>query len=236
MREVETTGEVPPSLTPWVTRTEAQLSALRAEGLFRERAVIQPLGGLKVEVDGEQLTLFSSNDYLGLSSHPTVRTAAADAASRLGTGPRGSALICGHTAEHAALEAELARLADTESALLCPTGFAANLVVCEALAGPDVAIFSDALNHASIIEGTRLARRRGAKVIVYPHGDVEALARAHEGGAARPDAAPPAAARDADVAHRRHADPGGLAVLQLLSLAPLSRAATGRRRRGSSRR
>jgi 8-amino-7-oxononanoate synthase len=119
------------------------------------------------------MTLFSTNDYLGLSAHPEVRAAAAEAAERWGLGPRGSALVCGYTEQHEALEAELALWKDAESALLFPTGFATNVAVLTALAGnAETAIFSDASNHASIIDGCRMAARSGAQVHVYRHCDL----------------------------------------------------------------
>eukprot|EP00850_Spirogloea_muscicola_P016417 SM000133S26783 [mRNA] locus=s133:18397:21403:- [translate_table: standard] len=132
----------------------------------------------------QRLLLFSGNDYLGLSAHPSVRTAAAKAATMSGMGPRAAPLVCGHTSAHARLEAALARLKGTEDCLLCPTGFAANLAVFAAVAaaGPNesdvLAIFSDELNHASIIDGARLARAasRGAtSTAVYRHNDVAHL-------------------------------------------------------------
>lgn len=133
------------------------------------------------------LLLFSGNDYLGLSSHPTVRRAAAKAAQEHGMGPRGSALVCGYTYYHRLLESALADLKKKEDSLLCPTGFSANMAVMTALGSlssllsvsgrptndEKIAIFSDALNHASIIDGIRLAERQGeAKVFVYRHCDI----------------------------------------------------------------
>lgn len=127
--------------------------------------------------DGErELVLFSTNDYLGLAQHPEVLAAASAAASAT-MGPRAAPLISGYSDEHAALERELAELDGTPSALLTPTGFAANAGPLAAIAGPDLVIFSDALNHASIVDGCGLARRAGARLVVYPHADAEALAR-----------------------------------------------------------
>ncbi|KAG5049128.1 hypothetical protein JHK85_010231 [Glycine max] len=122
----------------------------------------------------KKLILFSGNDYLGLSSHPTIGKAAAKAAQEHGMGPRGSALICGYTNYHRLLESSLADLKKKEDCLLCPTGFAANMALMTAigsigtlLAGnripsedEKIAVFSDALNHASIIDGIRLAERQ----------------------------------------------------------------------------
>lgn len=152
------------------------IDTLAERDLLRELRPIEPVDAVHVRSRGRELTLFSSNDYLGLSHHPKVRRAVAEAAENGGMGPRGSALVCGYTEAHAALERELAELKEAEEALLFPTGFAANMAVISSLAGPEVAIFSDALNHASIIDGCRLARRRGATLNVYPHADMAALA------------------------------------------------------------
>ena len=134
------------------------------------------------------ITLFSTNDYLGLSAHPAVRAAAAEAAAAVGCGPRASALVPGgYTAAAAALEAGLAALKGTPACLLFSSGYAANAAVLAALAsGPGAAIFSDALNHASIVDGARLAARTGASLVVYPHGDLAFLDAAL--GAAPPGA------------------------------------------------
>lgn len=139
-------------------------------------------------MDGKvKLVLFSSNDYLGLSSHPAVRKAASEAARDYGMGPRGSALICGYTDYHRVLEAALADLKKKQDCLVCPTGFAANMAFMSALGSVSsllavgrkpskderVAIFSDALNHASIIDGIRLAeRQQEAECFVYRHCDM----------------------------------------------------------------
>ncbi|KAG2427191.1 hypothetical protein HXX76_010910 [Chlamydomonas incerta] len=114
-----------------------------------------------------RLKLFSLNDYLGLASHPDVAAAAARSALRVGLGPRSSALVAGYSHSHRQLEAAIAELKGTEDCLLFPTGFAANLSVLTTLAGGaagegGVAIFSDELNHASIIDGARLALRPGS--------------------------------------------------------------------------
>ncbi|KAG5033475.1 hypothetical protein JHK82_017035 [Glycine max] len=138
----------------------------------------------------KKLILFSGNDYLGLSSHPTIGKAVAKAAQEHGMGPRGSALICGYTNYHRLLESSLADLKKKEDCLLCPTGFAANMALMTAigsigtlLAGNSIpsedekiAVFSDALNHASIIDGIRLTeRQKSVKVYVYRHCDMSHL-------------------------------------------------------------
>jgi 8-amino-7-oxononanoate synthase len=120
-----------------------------------------------------KLKLFSSNDYLGLGAHPSVRAAAARAAAAHGSGPRSSPLVCGYTSAHRELELGLAKLKRTEECLLFPSGFAANLGTIPALADSSACeIFSDRLNHASIVDGCRLARSRGATITIYEHNDV----------------------------------------------------------------
>jgi len=136
------------------------------------------------ENDELNITEFSSNDYLGLARHDEVRSAASDAALRHGMGPRGSALVCGYTAMHRDLELELARLKGAEECLLTPSGFAANTSAIAALARDGgVHLFSDQLNHASIVDGCRLASIR-CPVSIYRHNDaghLSELARAaHE--------------------------------------------------------
>ncbi|CAB4301645.1 unnamed protein product [Prunus armeniaca] len=137
-----------------------------------------------------KLLLFSGNDYLGLSSHPTIGKAASKAALEHGMGPRGSALICGYTDYHRRLESCIADLKKKEDCLLCPTGFAANMALMVALGNvgsllaagktpltnEKIAIFSDALNHASIIDGIRLAeRQKSVEIFIYRHCDMTHL-------------------------------------------------------------
>ncbi|OIT23216.1 PREDICTED: 8-amino-7-oxononanoate synthase-like isoform X1 [Nicotiana attenuata] len=137
-----------------------------------------------------KLILFSSNDYLALSSHPAVIKAAAQAVQKHGMGPRGSALICGYTSYHRSLESSLAELKSKEDCLLCPTGFSANMAFMTAVGNVSVllakgsqpsidervAVFSDALNHASIVDGIRLAeKQKSIAVFVYQHCDMRHL-------------------------------------------------------------
>jgi 8-amino-7-oxononanoate synthase len=150
---------------------DAALEALESGGLLRHLVPVHPISPTEVEVDGRRVRLFSSNDYLGLSSHENVREAAAEAA-RLGLGPRGASLICGYTDLHEELELELASLKGTEAALVFPTGYMANVGVLTALGTPDATIFSDELNHASIVDGCRLSR---ARTEVFRHRDVDHL-------------------------------------------------------------
>ncbi len=159
----------------WHNRVEELLTRRRDAGLLRSLEALEPKSPVHVRRDGEELVLFSSNDYLGLSGDERVVQGAVDAIERHGLGPRGSPLICGYTTLHEELEQKLADWKGTEAALLCPTGFAANLAVISGLADAKTAIFSDELNHASIIDGASLARRGGAALHVYGHCDVDEL-------------------------------------------------------------
>lgn len=119
-----------------------------------------------------ELTMFASSDYLGLARHPRVLAAVAEAAHAEGVGSTGSRLTTGTRRAHELLEAEFADFLGYPDAVFFATGYQANLSTLQLLGTPDVTIFSDADNHASIIDGTRLARSR---VVVYPHGDLAAL-------------------------------------------------------------
>ena len=130
--------------------------------------------GPRVVVDGHSVIQLCSNDYLGLAAHPAVTRAAADAALEYGAGAGSARLIVGTSAPHAALERELARWKQTEAALVLSSGYHANTGVLPVLAGADDGIFSDELNHASLIDGCRLSR---AAVHVYRHADAEHLDR-----------------------------------------------------------
>jgi len=143
----------------------AELEAL--ESTSRRRTLISPTVGLGVD--------FSSNDYLGLAAHPALAEAAAEAGSRYGSGGRASRLLSGGSPAHEELEALTAEWLGVEAALFFPSGYQANLGLLGALVGRGDVIFSDALNHASIIDGARLSR---ARTSVYPHLDLEALERA----------------------------------------------------------
>ncbi|MEV4898291.1 8-amino-7-oxononanoate synthase, partial [Nonomuraea sp. NPDC055795] len=119
----------------------------------------------------------ASNDYLGLTRHPDVTRAAAEAATRWGAGATGSRLVTGTTELHTALEAELADFTGFEAALVFASGYAANLAAVTALTGPGVLIAADRHNHASLIDGCRLSR---AETVVVPHADPAAAAKALE--------------------------------------------------------
>jgi 8-amino-7-oxononanoate synthase len=125
--------------------------------------------------DGRRVVSFASNDYLGLSSHPKVLAAAHGAIDRWGAGAGASRLVSGTRPVHTELEEALADWKSTEAALVFPTGYAANLGVLSALGSPAVLICSDEYNHASIIDGCRLARGLGARVEFFPHCSTSAV-------------------------------------------------------------
>jgi 8-amino-7-oxononanoate synthase len=148
------------------------LAERRRRGLYRKRRRPQSAQGADLRLGGRVLCNFSSNDYLNLAADPRLARAAARAARRYGCGTGASPLVSGHLPPLRALERDLAKWEGTEAALVFPSGFAANLAVVSTLAGRDAAIFSDELNHASLIDGCRLSR---ATVHVYRHGDVDHL-------------------------------------------------------------
>lgn len=126
----------------------------------------------QIELDGRPLVNFSSNDYLALAADERLIAAAQAAAAEYGWGSGASPLVTGRSSAHERLEKELAAFEQTQAALLFPTGYAANLGTIPALAGKGDTIFSDALNHASLIDGCRLS---GAQVAIYRHADVDHL-------------------------------------------------------------
>jgi 8-amino-7-oxononanoate synthase len=148
------------------------LEARRVQGLYRRRRRLQSPAGARVRYRGRELINFSSNDYLNLAADARLARSAAAAARRYGTGAAASPLVSGHLPPLRCLERDLARWEQTEAALVFSSGYAANLAVVAALAGPGDALFSDALNHASLIDGCRLSR---AAVHVYRHCDLEHL-------------------------------------------------------------
>jgi glycine C-acetyltransferase/8-amino-7-oxononanoate synthase len=155
-----------------VTEIAERLAELRRSGLHRRLRLIEGPQGPRVLLDGADVLLLCSNNYLGLADHPSVRAAAAEAAERYGAGACGSRLISGSMAPHRALEDSLARFKGTEAALLFGSGYLANMGVVSSLTQRGDVVFSDELNHASIIDGCRLSR---AETFVYRHGDTEHL-------------------------------------------------------------
>jgi 8-amino-7-oxononanoate synthase len=165
-----------------VSVTDA-LEELRAAGLLRELRTVSSPSGPRIVLDGQEVLLLCSNDYLGLAGDPRVRTAAAEAAQEWGAGSGSSRLVSGSLGLHEALEAELAAYQGTEACLLFGSGYLANVGVISALTGPGEVVLSDALNHASIVDGCRLSR---ADTVVYRHLDLEDLERKLAAAGGRP--------------------------------------------------
>jgi glycine C-acetyltransferase/8-amino-7-oxononanoate synthase len=149
-----------------------RLEELRDLGLYRRMRMVSGPQGPRVLLDGKRVLLLCSNNYLGLADHPQVREAAADAAMRYGVGAGASRLVSGNMTLHRRLEERLAEFKRTERCLLFGSGYLANVGVITALAREGDLVFSDALNHASIVDGCRLAR---ADTFVYDHLDTEHL-------------------------------------------------------------
>ena len=164
------------STSPLLERLQQQLAAQDAAGLRRRRRIADTPCAPQVRVDGRALLAFCSNDYLGLANHPHVVEALREGAVLYGAGSGASHLISGHSKAHALLEDRLAAFLAPHlaapRALTFSTGYMANLALLAALGGPDADVFSEAVNHASIIDGARLSR---SAVQVYPHGDVATL-------------------------------------------------------------
>jgi 8-amino-7-oxononanoate synthase len=152
-----------------------ELAALEARGLLRTLEPLRSPPGAEIELrPGERLINLSSNDYLGLAGDPRVAQALADGARQWGAGAGASRLVCGDFLPQHELERALAELESTEAAVLFNSGYAANTGLLPALVGPEDLILSDALNHASLIDGCRLSR---ARVEIYPHCDASAVER-----------------------------------------------------------
>ncbi|MEA2271362.1 MAG: 8-amino-7-oxononanoate synthase [Solirubrobacteraceae bacterium] len=155
-----------------MTEIQERLEELKDLGLYRRMRLVSGPQGPRVVLDGKPVLLLCSNNYLGLADHPRVREAAADAAMRWGVGAGASRLVSGTMTIHRRLEERLAAFEGTESCLLFGSGYLANVGVVSALAREGEVVFSDELNHASIIDGCRLSR---ADTFVYRHCDMEHL-------------------------------------------------------------
>ncbi|HET7584519.1 MAG TPA: 8-amino-7-oxononanoate synthase [Gemmatimonadaceae bacterium] len=161
-----------PPATSLDSALRAELESLDSLGLRRTLREVRRLHGAVVEVDGREMVDFASNDYLGLAADRRLADAARDFLADEGVGAGAARLIAGNHPAHEALERALAALKNTESALLFPTGYMANVGAIAALAGRGDVIYSDALNHASLVDGCRLSR---ATVRIVPHNDTAAL-------------------------------------------------------------
>ena len=152
---------------------DAEFTALQQAGLRRHLRTVMSAPTGTINLDGRDVVLLGSNNYLGLSTHPQVIAAAVEATLNFGTGASGSRLISGNSELYTTLEANLAKTKHTEAALVFSSGYAANTSIIPILASEGDLILSDVLNHASIIDGCRLSR---ATKKVYRHCDVEHLA------------------------------------------------------------
>jgi glycine C-acetyltransferase/8-amino-7-oxononanoate synthase len=155
-----------------MTEIEERLDEIRNRGLYRRMRVVSGPQGPRVLLDGRPVLLLCSNNYLGLADHPRVREAAAEAAMRYGAGSGASRLISGNMTIHRRLEEQLCEFKRSEACVLFGSGYLANSGVVSALAREGDVVFSDSLNHASIIDGCRLAR---AETFVYDHCDIAHL-------------------------------------------------------------
>ena len=146
----------------------ARLAEVKESGLYRRLRAVEGAQDAAIVLEGQEVLLFSSNNYLGLANHPALKQAAQKAIEKYGCGSGASRLISGSMAVHHELEQRLAALKKTEAALVFPTGYHANIGLLSALMEPGDTILSDSLNHASIIDGCRLSR---ADTRVYRHAD-----------------------------------------------------------------
>ncbi|BBM68882.1 glycine C-acetyltransferase [Rhodothermus marinus] len=149
-----------------------ELAALKEAGLYTYIRTIESPQGAWLTVDGKRVLNFCSNNYLGLANHPRLVEAARKAMEQYGVGPGAVRTIAGTMTLHVELERRLAKFKGVEAAITFQSGFAANLATIPAIVGREDVIFSDQLNHASIIDGCRLSR---ATIVAYPHNDVDAL-------------------------------------------------------------
>ena len=157
---------------------DAALDELRQQGLFRPLRVLDGEQAARASVDGRSVVNLSSNNYLGLTTHPVLRERALEAVRTLGVGTGSVRPIAGTMTLHMELERRLAAFKHTEAAVVFQSGFTANAGTVASLLGRDDVIVSDELNHASIIDGSRLSR---ATIKVFPHKDVDAARKILEG-------------------------------------------------------
>lgn len=151
---------------------EDELESLREQGLSANiRTIESPMDGW-VQIEGRRMLNMCANNYLGLANHPAIRQASKDAIDRYGVGPGAVRTIAGTMSLHLALERRLAEFKGVEAAITFQSGFCANIATIPALVGKEDVIFSDRLNHASIIDGCRLSR---AQIVAYEHNDVTDL-------------------------------------------------------------
>ena len=168
-------------ISPWIDALNDANLALQQAGLVRQLKLRSSPNGPTVNVNDASLLSFCSNDYLGLSNHPSLIKAMAEGADLYGVGSGASALISGHSTAHQLLEEKLAQTQSLHipnlGVCFMNTGFMANIAMITALASLGaISIYSDELNHASIIDGVRMAKAQSeATVFIYPHNDVKTL-------------------------------------------------------------
>ncbi len=160
------------SKTDWLTQ---ELDGLKEQGLYNRIRTIGSPQGARLIVDGKDVLNFCSNNYLGLANHPKIVEAAKEATRKYGVGPAAVRTIAGTTDLHIQLEKRLAAFKGAEDVITFQSGFTANLGTIPALVGKEDVIFSDRLNHASIIDGCRLS---GGRIVAYDHNDPAALEKA----------------------------------------------------------
>lgn len=151
---------------------QQQLDLLARHDMLRRLRTVSGMQGPHVLFEGRDVLMLCSNNYLGLASHPHLIEAANRATTDFGVGSSGSRLISGSMQLHVDFEARLASFKGAEAALLYNSGYAANTGILQGLFGPDDVLFSDSLNHASIIDGCRLSK---ARTVIYPHADIKSL-------------------------------------------------------------
>jgi 8-amino-7-oxononanoate synthase len=156
----------------WLDEFDDRLAALDAQSLRRRRRVVRPESGAWLNVDGDSLLAFCSNDYLGLANDPLLKAAVHAAVDLYGVGSGASPMVSGHSVANAALELELADAVQLPRALYFYAGYATNASIVPALVGQGDALFSDELNHACLIDGARLSR---ADLQRYAHADLSQL-------------------------------------------------------------
>ncbi|MGH9662635.1 MAG: glycine C-acetyltransferase [Bryobacteraceae bacterium] len=161
----------------------SDLAVWREAGTFQRLRILESETAAECRVDGRAVINLASNNYLGLATHPKLREAAIEATRRFGVGSGAVRTISGTLSIHMELEERIARFKNVEACVVFPSGFAANAGTVSAILGPDDHIVSDALNHASIIDGCRLSK---AKIHVYAHKDTAAAGQILAGLAASP--------------------------------------------------
>lgn len=157
------------SKTEWLSQ---EIGGLKEQGLYNRIRTIGSAQGARLVVDGKDVLNFCSNNYLGLANHPKIVEAAKEATKKYGVGPAAVRTIAGTTDLHVQLEQRLAKFKGAEDVITFQSGFTANLGTIAALVSKEDVIFSDRLNHASIIDGCRLS---GARIVAYEHNDAAAL-------------------------------------------------------------